>query len=423
MKKHNSSNFLPLEDINITINPFKVDLIPSEYENQLKEMTCPICISLVFNPVHCKKCTNLICKSCIDAWLLKSPNCPLCNEEFFPNEPVNFVKNSLSQIKSKCLNSKPTQESDETPSEDSNLNYGCQMLIRYNDYESHIRACDFRPYTCTTCNTKCLRKEMLEHEKTCFKRRKSLEQENSLDFNSDECMFCKKKISKILLGSHESECELRKLQCENCKATFTEESSFKKHSGDIKECINYFNQENIKLLNKKDNEIHSLADENYILKSEIARLKNRKYSLEDEENKQIGVGKNGLVESMNSENQGKDYLIKDLRKEINKFELERKELKKLIEQERLKVKQLQQGQGLGLVQVIGQGQQGQGLSLVQGQSKAQANPKVQPQLKNVQNLQINSQISSPFVQKVKSNNSSNKADYDKIFKNYYNLKV
>ena len=267
-----SSNENFIEPIKLTFpeNPFRYELVPKEYDEDVKHTTCPICLNLVWNPVHCSLCTNLICSTCISDWLKKSPNCPFCNGNFKGNPVVNLVKNALSKIKSKCHYSVFAGAKEGGNSEDV-----CNKLISYYDYDKHIKGeCEYYPYKCTrgNCTVVGPKIKMLEHYKYC-------------DYNLVSCIYCKLSMSKRLLESHEKLCDCRTIKCDRCECDI-KEGQFTKHKENIKDCINTLK-----------NSLKDFTLENETLKNKIVTYKEKEDITVDLRNEMIQLdNKTRLIE-------------------------------------------------------------------------------------------------------------------------------
>ena len=68
-------------------------------EHQENEWVCPICQTLVFDPMSCYNCEPLYCKGCLIK--IKQPKCPTCNmDKNFTT--INLkLKNMLMELKLK----------------------------------------------------------------------------------------------------------------------------------------------------------------------------------------------------------------------------------------------------------------------------------------------------------------------------------
>ena len=68
-------------------------------ESEESEWSCPICQSLVYDPMVCQNCEPLYCRSCLQKY--KNKKCPTCNlVTNFNNAPLK-LKNILMQLKLK----------------------------------------------------------------------------------------------------------------------------------------------------------------------------------------------------------------------------------------------------------------------------------------------------------------------------------
>eukprot|EP00833_Pecoramyces_ruminatium_P018034 jgi/Orpsp1_1/1192066/evm.model.d7180000090323.1 len=74
------------------------DIVNKEYYDSIKELVkCPICLSIVREPVHCTTCQHIFCSVCAK----NLEKCPFrCHNEKFT--PSLICKNLLSELKIKC---------------------------------------------------------------------------------------------------------------------------------------------------------------------------------------------------------------------------------------------------------------------------------------------------------------------------------
>ena len=96
-------------------------IIKDEIYIAFKEsVTCPLCLSILINPVMCMKCQNVFCKNCINEWTKKDDKCPnRCTE---PNYQKCLGKNDiLSKLKFKCE--------------------ACENIIKYDEAKKHLKSC------------------------------------------------------------------------------------------------------------------------------------------------------------------------------------------------------------------------------------------------------------------------------------------
>ena len=80
---------------------------------------CPLCSKIFKEPMRCKECQNIYCKTCIDDWLKKNNICPgnCINPAYVQSDDKKGV---LSLLKFRCQN--------------------CKEEIKYNDVESHLNS-------------------------------------------------------------------------------------------------------------------------------------------------------------------------------------------------------------------------------------------------------------------------------------------
>ena len=96
-------------------------IVKDELYNAFKEsVSCPLCLSILINPVMCMKCQNVFCKKCINDWSKKDNKCP--NRCTDPNYQKCIGKNDiLSKLKFKCQ--------------------ACGNIIKYDDAKKHLSSC------------------------------------------------------------------------------------------------------------------------------------------------------------------------------------------------------------------------------------------------------------------------------------------
>ncbi|GFR03934.1 e3 ubiquitin-protein ligase NRDP1 [Trichonephila clavata] len=51
-----------------------------------EELICPICSSVLEEPLHAPQCEHAFCKSCINEWLSRQPSCPVDRQPLTPND-------------------------------------------------------------------------------------------------------------------------------------------------------------------------------------------------------------------------------------------------------------------------------------------------------------------------------------------------
>ena len=77
-------------------------IVKDEIHNAFKDsISCPLCLSILINPVMCIKCQNVYCKKCADDWSKKSEKCPnRCDNPDYQKSIL--TKNILSKLSFKC---------------------------------------------------------------------------------------------------------------------------------------------------------------------------------------------------------------------------------------------------------------------------------------------------------------------------------
>ena len=95
------------------------DVINQDYLKEiLEEVTCSICLNVVFHPYTCSKCFHSFCFRCLDKNKENSSKCPCCKARTIEVETNRALSIILSKIKFKCVN-------------------GCDKEISYDDLEEH----------------------------------------------------------------------------------------------------------------------------------------------------------------------------------------------------------------------------------------------------------------------------------------------
>ena len=96
-------------------------IVKDEIYNAFKDsISCPLCLSILINPVMCIKCQNVYCKKCADDWSKKSEKCP--NRCDNPDYQKSIGKKDiLSKLKFKCKK--------------------CGNTFQYENIEKHYNTC------------------------------------------------------------------------------------------------------------------------------------------------------------------------------------------------------------------------------------------------------------------------------------------
>lgn len=157
--------------------------------NLIENLTCCICLNLFWKPMYNLKCNDIFCKYCINQCLKKVGKfCPLCKNESMRLYPAKFINRFFNDIKIKCLN------------------YPCEEIIQYSDYEDHlINKCKYRNYKCLNngCSFKGILSIMEYHSKMC-------------EFRIIKCEYCEKSMKKCEYEKHiRTEC-ITEIKCKEC---------------------------------------------------------------------------------------------------------------------------------------------------------------------------------------------------------------
>jgi len=176
------------------------EFVTEEYLILCEELTCSICLNILYDPIACKGCDNMFCSNCILEWKKYSNQCPnLCIYE--PKSILFPVTNMLGKIKIKCLNYKK----------------GCHSTFSYKDLRNHMESCEYSTYNCD-CGFAGKKKDFQEHNISCKK---------GLEFKCDIC-------SEVIRDeNHYINCKQRKEKCHFCHLNIKVDS-FKEHL--VKEC-------------------------------------------------------------------------------------------------------------------------------------------------------------------------------------------
>lgn len=78
--------------------------------------TCSVCFEYITNNSCVLGCTHVYHKDCIDAWLQKEGNCPLCRHQFWPKTPSALTNDQNSMV-----------DSENTEFSDQYVEYGIEI--------------------------------------------------------------------------------------------------------------------------------------------------------------------------------------------------------------------------------------------------------------------------------------------------------
>ena len=166
---------------------------------------CPICHNLIFSPVTCSKCDNIVDKGCLNKWKMRSTSCPINGCASLTLKP-NSIHLAIDTVKLKCKNS------------------GCQEVIRLTDYYDHLKKCPFEDYKCNNIDCQFVGnlEQVKKHVIICPKGEKL-------------CKYCNSRFSAKEISFHEDNCNLRKMSCKICNSNNITLNVFDDH---LKKCVN-----------------------------------------------------------------------------------------------------------------------------------------------------------------------------------------
>lgn len=114
-----------------------------------EELKCPIDLAISKNMVMCSNCEKIFCKKCINDWMNKSKDCPICKGIFNGVDIKNSIlQQQIQMIKLFC----------------PNKSNGCNEEIPIDNYENHVKnLCNYRPVSCSSCNKMIPEEKSIEH--------------------------------------------------------------------------------------------------------------------------------------------------------------------------------------------------------------------------------------------------------------------
>ena len=249
------------------------------FAEKFPDFICQICLSFVINPVECATCDCIFCHRCIHDYTIYSRHCPnRCPINF---KPVNrILKNMINQVRVNC----------------PFFHKGCGEVLSYENYEKHIKQCEYAPYMCVKCKYVDTLPMVVSHVKICDSKPKSRRyrckhcgiiygnDDDNPDNDIDEG------FNEIKLFIHEYLCNEQFMVCKFCDRKFTLRD-MRKHKEE--------NRCNIAVL---ENKIEFLNEKIKFYERDIEKgLKPTKLFDEDKNNKK-GKGKNNKYEN-------DDYLV------------------------------------------------------------------------------------------------------------------
>jgi len=154
---------------------------------------------------------------------------------------------------------------------------GCQTILLYEQFVSHLTSCEFAMYKCLTsqqCSFQGMKDEVLAHVKLCM---------------MIKCQYCSIQISKNEVNSHSLMCGNSLVACPTCRITGIQRKEFFLHNSGV--CFENLlnmkpnnttntglkNEDNEKLLQQikqMQSEIKSLYDRNTVMMKEKFEVMN-----------------------------------------------------------------------------------------------------------------------------------------------------
>ena len=163
-------------------------------KDNCEDLICVICLNVLKNPISCseKKKYHSFCKECIDEYLKQNDYCPTCKENF-EYKINNILIFELNKLHFKCAFQKE----------------GCDCIISYSEYLSHINNCKYNDIS-YECHIMKYNYDYKEFEK-CGYIGKKLDIQKHFKlcaYNKYNCIFCNKDILQMNLEEHaKNECK------------------------------------------------------------------------------------------------------------------------------------------------------------------------------------------------------------------------
>lgn len=175
----------------IPVNGIDMDRICG-YNKFMKDIfqriQCSICTLIPFDPLECKNCSTIVCKSCIEKWDKKE--CIVrCGGDGYET-PSRILRDIINGIVIKCRN----------------ILKGCDENLKIDRLKTHEGECDFEEIKCpfSDCTLLDIRKNVNIHIENC-------------EYNKIKCIFCKNSYRKSEFDRHiEKDCEEVLMECSEC---------------------------------------------------------------------------------------------------------------------------------------------------------------------------------------------------------------
>lgn len=107
-----------------------------------EELICPICSSVLEEPLQVISCEHAFCSACIQEWLSRQPTCPVDRNPITTanlRSVPRILRNLLARLSISC----------------DNQPYGCQQVLKLDALHSHLEECEFNPKRPLPCENGC----------------------------------------------------------------------------------------------------------------------------------------------------------------------------------------------------------------------------------------------------------------------------
>ncbi|CAF0857858.1 unnamed protein product [Didymodactylos carnosus] len=168
---------VPSDDVSIDRDRIVDDKVSDEF-------FCPICRTLLWNPVACKTCENTFCRRCINQWLAQKDAQNRCvfNCRYAEKRCSPALKSLLSKLLLSCQYKRS----------------GCSQSILYESIEKHELQCEYQAKNCRGCKKNFTVKDLRQHEDYC-------------EHIEVECEICHCKIKQTQVKFHVFKCVQKQL--------------------------------------------------------------------------------------------------------------------------------------------------------------------------------------------------------------------
>lgn len=168
----------------------------------LKDLSCPICLGVLVNPVECAICETAYCEGCLGKY--GKSKCPMkCSDELQIKKKCHkIIRNGLASLKLKCRFQ----------------TYGCRRSFNYDAYLTHVGVCDHRVMPCiaySKCSKMDKISEIHEHQDVC-------------GFVEIQCEYCKTPYLRNQKDKHMRRCKEKIDMCRWCNE-FMDHRALKSH--------------------------------------------------------------------------------------------------------------------------------------------------------------------------------------------------